>query len=328
MEQQPSPIFGPNIGKTALRTAIAVAALLLLQGIVDALPMLKNSSPILGDSLLTPILLCNVIIDTVIILVLLTFGLRLGRSIQTHGQKFAPLGKILTQLTVVLVLILAYKVYELPAACSFVGRSDLVNLGASVNGAQANSNDFMRLWGQMVSQVSAQAIQNATGDALIPYQQLAVAVFRRSPDLYAWIFVILIAIPVVSLIPLVHRNLDAIVELFFPGTTTLQSVSVPATGTSPISAPQTVIERPPDLGPGITLRELLEKIGKLKILVDSHAITAADFDNQKKKFLAQPRSLSQATEPVDFMKLKDLQVSGALTQEEFETQKQRSLDQL
>jgi hypothetical protein len=322
---QASSIVGPNLVKKLIRLTVSVIGLVILRKILGSLPMLKNASAI-GDTLLSPLVLCYAVVDTVILLVLLDFGMGLGRDIQAKDQRLADVGKIISRVTVMLVLVLAYSAYEVPAACFFVDRTDLINLGK--NATATNVGDFMRLWGQMVSQISAAAVQNATGDALIAYQRLAVAVFRQPPNIYAWTFLVLIAIPVVGLIPLVSRNLDNLTELLAHAATAFQR---PAHTPEPAVAshPPGTVERDASSGQGMSPGEAVEKLIKLKSLLDSGTISNDDFDHQKQKILGRitPDSTS-ATLPEDLKKLKALHDAGGLTDEEYELHKRLFLEQI
>ena len=148
--EQSSPL-GPNIAKRIIRFALTLVGLLILRGILGALPMLKSASAI-GDTLLSPLVVSYAAVDTAIILVVLAFGLNLGQDIQANAPRLSELGKIVTRSTIVIVLIIAYKAYELPIACAFVDQTDLVSLGKNSN-APGSYADVMRIWGQMVGQV-------------------------------------------------------------------------------------------------------------------------------------------------------------------------------
>jgi hypothetical protein len=336
MEQTPSS-FANRVAKLAIKTGVSIVALLMLRGIVGSLPMLKNSPAIsdsfLGDTLLSPLLIANVLIDTVILVVILTFGLRLGHFIRNQGERFAQIGSITTQATLVVVLILAYKMYELPAACFFVGRTDLMNLNTA-NTASGSYGDFIRAWGQIINQVNSTVIQNASGEALTSYQQLALAVFRRPPNYYAWTFLILIAIPVIGLVPLVHRNLDTLADLLSHGAAMLHGGSIQGGSTAvnadhPVQVPASGQSTQVNIGTAMTLKQILDKLTKLKALLDVGAISRSDFDTQKERVLAVPM-LPDASEvtPEDFMRLKTLFEMGALTETEYDGQKQRALQQI
>jgi hypothetical protein len=336
VEQGPS-LLAAKTAKLAIRAGVSVVALLVLRGVVGSLPVLRNSAAIsdsfLGDTLLSPLVIANAIIDTAILVVILTIGIRLGQIIRGHVERFAELGTIATQSTLVIVLILAYKMYELPAACFFVGRTELVNL--NTNNASGSYSDFIRVWGQLISQVNATVIQNASGEALTAYQQLALAVFRRPPNYYAWSFLILIAIPVIGLVPLVHRNLDSMTDLLSHSAATLQGNALRANEAGPTVANHAVsaAASPAAARPGDTaampLKLIVDKLVKLKMLVDAQAISAADFENQKQRVLAVPiRPDANSADPDDFIRLKAMFESGALTEVEYETQKQRALQQI
>lgn len=307
MEQVSSP-FG-STGKKFIRFALSVMGLLILRGLLGALPMLKSASAI-GDTLLSPLVLLNVAVDTVILLVILAFGLNLGQEIQTKAPKLSDMGRIISRATIVVVLIIGYKAYELPAACLFVDQTDLMALSKN-SGVQGSYGDLMRIWGQILGQVNAVAIQNASGNALANYQKIALAVFREPPNYYAWIFLILIAIPVVSLMPLVMRNMDLFTEL-------VSQAARKVEGTAHASRSD------PAAGD-----HMVEKLTKLKALLDSGAISQEDFESQKTRILglAIPDSKSP-TEAEDLRKLKALLDSGVVTREEYEACKKHLLERI
>src|SRR5579863_10055969 len=60
-----SSSLGSELGKKAIRFAVAILGLLVLKAVVGALPMLKSASPIDG-TLLSPVVLANAIVDTLI----------------------------------------------------------------------------------------------------------------------------------------------------------------------------------------------------------------------------------------------------------------------
>jgi Short C-terminal domain len=323
--EQSSPL-GPNIAKRFIRFALTLVGLLILRGILGALPMLKSASAI-GDSLLSPLVVSYAVVDTAILVVVLAFGLNLGQDIQANAPRLSELGKIVTRSTIVIVLIIAYKSYEMPTACVFVDQTDLVSLGKNSN-ATGNYGDFMRIWGQMVGQVSAAAMQNATGEALAAYQKLALAVFRQPPNIYAWIFLILIAIPGFSLIPLVSRNLELFTELVSQAAKTLEGTAhAPGSATAPrVSTDDGAVATDKHLSPAA----VVEKVTKLKSLLDAEAISADDFEEQKKRILGRPivPDSKSVTGAEDLRKLKSLLDASALTQQEYETCKKHFLEQI
>ena len=73
----------------------------------------------------------------------------------------------------------------------------------------------------------------------------------------------------------------------------------------------------------------MEKLIKLKSLLDSGTISNDDLQQQKTKVLGRIMWDSKSpTNPEDLRKLKALLDSGALTEEEFETPKRRFLEQI
>jgi len=317
--EQSSPL-GPNIAKRIIRFALTLVGLLILRGILGALPMLKSASAI-GDTLLSPLVVSYAAVDTAIILVVLAFGLNLGQDIQANAPRLSELGKIVTRSAIVIVLIIAYKAYELPIACAFVDQTDLVSLGKNSN-APGSYADVMRIWGQMVGQVSAAAMQNATGEALAAYQKLALAVFRQPPNIYSWIFLILIAVPGISLVPLVSRNLELLTELVSQAAKTLEGTAhAPGSATDPrVNADDGAVAIDKHLSPA----DVVEKVTKLKSLLDAEAISLDDFEEQKKRILGRPIVPKSVSGAEDLRKLKTLLDASALTQQEFETCKKHS----
>jgi hypothetical protein len=74
-------------------------------------------------------------------------------------------------------------------------------------------------------------------------------------------------------------------------------------------------------GPG----DVIEKLAKLKALLDAGVISREEFDGQKTAILGgSPAS----AEPEELRKLRSLFESGALTEEEYEAQKRRILAKL
>jgi hypothetical protein len=316
--------LGSELAKKAVRLALTVVGLLVLRAILAALPVLKNASAF-DDSLISPLVVGNAIVDTAIFLALLGFGIGLGRSVQAAHPRLPELGKILTLAVVAVVLLLAYQSYQMPAACLVETPADLLNLNkasTNVNSGNPEFGELLRAWNQMVQGFSAEALPTATGSNLLAYQRLAVAVFRQSPDLYGWTFLVLVAIPVVSIVLMITRNLDAFTELVFHAATVFQA---PGHAASPA---QTPVAR----GPGgevvdgtKTPGSVVNRLAKLKSLLDSGLISAEDFGVQKTAILQHSPAVTEAGE---LRQLKSMLDAGALTQEEYDTQKRRFLSQL
>jgi hypothetical protein len=178
----------------------------------------------------------------------------------------------------------------------------------------------------MVGQVSEAAMHNASGDALVWYQQLAVAVLRRPPNIYAWTFLVLIAIPAVGMVTLVSRHLDAFTELLSHAGVAIGRTAHPARPWPRPSAPAAV--EASAAGQSISQAEIIEKLAKLKALLDVGAISKDDFDKQKAKLLGRGVSLSKAVDPQAFRNLKSLLECGVLTEEEYNSHKERLLEQI
>jgi hypothetical protein len=322
--EQTLPTLRHTLKKQFIRFVLSVVGLLVVRGIVGALPMLRSASAI-GDSLLSPLVVTLAVIDTLIILLALGFGLNLSREIQTNATKIADLGRIVSRLTIIVVLVIAYKAYELPAACLFVDQSDLITLGKNNTAPAGSFGDFLKVWNQMAGQVTAAAMQNATGDALSNYQKIALAVFRQPPNLYAWGFLLLIAIPAVTVVPLVSRNMDTFTEMVSQATAALDGAANPAGAAVTSNASNATA--PEVSGNKATPGYATDKLTKLKTLLDAGAISGEEFAGQKAKLLARP-IVELAPDAEDLRKLKTLLDSGVLTQEEYNSCKQRFLEQV
>jgi hypothetical protein len=299
--------------------------LLVLRAVLGGLPVLKNAS-VISDSLLSPLVVGNAVLDTAILLAVLGFGLEVGRAIQGNHATFPELGKIVSLAVIIIVLLLAYQCYQLPTACLMETPDDLVNIGKTApTGNPQNFADFLRVWNQAVQGVTTQAVHAATGGSLLGYQHLAVALLRQPPDLYGWTFLILIVIPVVGIALTISRNLDGFTELVFHAAAVSRStLERPATSdTSADSADGSAhLSRSSN---EMRMADAVDKLIKLKELLDLGVISKEDFEAQKVAILQR----SFATiESDDLRRLKSLLDTGALTPDEYEVQKQRFLAQL
>ncbi|MBV9625413.1 MAG: SHOCT domain-containing protein [Acidobacteria bacterium] len=321
--EQTSLPFAQSVWKKLVRFVVTALGLLLLRAILGSLPILKNAAAF-GDSFMTPLVLAYMIVDTVILLLVLDFGITLARDLQTRYKNIPDLGKLISVITVLLVLIFAYRIYEVPTACLVVQRNDLLNLGQNQNTTTGNFSDFIRAWNQIVGQVNQMAMQNANGEALVRYQQLAVALLRRPPDIYGWTFLALIALPAIGTVALVSRHLNTFTDLLSHagivfGRATQARGTFARSGTPERSSVSTE---------SMSAGDVIGKLSKLKSLLDSGAISRDDFETQKLKLLGQTVPQSKPTQLEDFQRLKSLLDSGALTEEEYKAQKGRLLEQI
>jgi ribosomal protein L40E len=223
---QAQSVFGPEFGKKAVRLAITLVGLLVLRAVLGALPMLSNASAI-GSSLMSPLVIADAVVDTLLLVVLLRFGLSTGRSVAENSARFADVGKIISLTTVVVVLLIAYKQYETPTACLVVSKEDFSKIGSNPQ-TSVNPEDILQNFGQIVQQLSNAGAIKVTGSTLVAVQNAAVVLLRQPPDIYGWTFLILIAIPVVGIVVLVSRNLDAFTDVVFHA-----ALSSPSTARSP-----------------------------------------------------------------------------------------------
>jgi hypothetical protein len=320
---QGQSIFGRDFGKRVIRVALAVVGLLILRAILGALPMVKNASAI-GGTLLTPLVVADAVVDTVIFLLILSFGVGLGRTIQAGYTRLPDLGKMISLATVAVVLLLAYGSYQTVVACLLESPSDIVNtLTLSAGAAAGGVQNLMGQLGNAIQgldkSVMEQAIKTAPGWALAGYQAAAVLAMRQRPDIYGWTFLIFIAIPVIGIVVLVSRNLDTITDMVFHAAT---ATPKPAPQVHPAGT------RPSGLGPAgesAGAGDVIEKLAKLKALLDAGVISREEFDGQKTAILKGPPA---TPEPEELRKLRSLFEAGALTEEEYEAQKRRILAKL
>jgi hypothetical protein len=213
MTQTPH-VIAPDLGKKCIRFVVALAGLLILRTVLGSLPMLANAS-VIGNSLMSPLVIADAIVDTLIIIVILQFGLGLGRTIGASVARLPALGGIISLVAVLIALTIAYRQYETPVACLVVSPADLLKFEQT---GQADPQ-FLQALAQSISQV-LQGLTNtqvavATRDTLAAYQHVAVMVLRRPPDLYGWLFLALILLPIVGIVVLVSRNLDSFTNAIF-----------------------------------------------------------------------------------------------------------------
>lgn len=319
---QGKSILDREFGKRVIRVALAIVGLLILRAVLGALPMVKNASSI-GGSLLTPLVLAQAIVDTVIFVLILRFGVGLGSAIQANYTRLPDLGKIVSLAFVALVLVLAYNSYQTVTACLVESASDTLKGVSGPQGCPAGVDEatckmFVDIQNASRS-ITERGIPSLPGSLLAGYQEIAVLAFRQSPDIYGWTFLILIAIPVVYIVVLISRNLDALTEMVFHAATSSPKPVAADYGVAASSrGPHPAVG---GAGPG----DALEKLGKLKALLDAGVISWDDFEGQKLVIL---RGFQPGAEPEELRKLKMLLDAGALTQEEYDVQKQRFLARL
>ncbi len=306
---QQSCILDRELGKRIIRVVLSIVGLLILRAILAALPMMKNASSI-GGSLLTPLVLAQAIVDTVIFLLLLRFGFGLGNKIRAN-YKLPDMGGVVSMVFLALVLVFAYDSYETITACLVESPSSMLKGLAGTQGVPAGMDAATAQMLNSIQQTSqsiiADSIGKLPGTALAGYQQMAVLALRQSPDIYGWTFLVLIAIPVGFIVFYISRNMDAITELVFHAAS--------AGGAS--QGPGRVDTIPPG--------DPADKLKKLKALLDSGVISRQDFEGQKAVILG---SFPISGEPAELQKLKALLDAGALSEQEYNLQKERFLARL
>ena len=99
-----------NFARPAVRLGIGLVALLLVRFIVNRLPMLEGSMAIDGF-VLSYSSIGSALIDTLIILLILSFGTDIGRQLGVLYPRFRQLSQITTLVTTLVVLLIAYNSY-------------------------------------------------------------------------------------------------------------------------------------------------------------------------------------------------------------------------
>jgi uncharacterized membrane protein len=315
MEQSSSP--RSDLRKKAILFLANLIALLIIRAIIGGISTVKNSSPF-GDSLMSPLLLFYAVVDTVLLVVIVDFGITLAGELQSRYPEIPSLRSVLLLFTAVLGLAVAYRIYETPAACLLTQRTALANsLQKSAPGTEKHTADVS----------GAVLAQNVTGQSLELYRHLAVARFRQSPDIYGWIFLLLITCPIVGSALLVSQSprefADLLSQLAGRARTRPQFSAVVALSKAFMNA-QAVSTG----GRSLSREEMLQKIATLKLLRDSRSISDEEFQQQKGNILARDTSDPRPVAPGDFDKLKELLDSGALTEDENQRLKNRFLEQI
>lgn len=291
-----------DLGKTGIRFVVTIVGLLLLRGLAGALLMLKSAGAI-GGTLLTPLVLVNVVVDTLILIALVRFGLAVSRALRGSYPNMPDLSTAALMGFVLIVLVLAYNIYELPTACvTFSAQST-----SSPDAATAEA--IRQAWQQLGQGNFANQLGTGAGDLLAAYQKVAVVRLRQSPDVYGWFFLVLSLIPIAAIVVIASRNLDAISELLF-----LKATSATAGfERSNVNEPSVASAVPN----GTLSAEDMNQLARLKWLLDQGAITPSDFEARKRNLLHRPAS---ADEPAEIQRLKQLRDMGVFTQSEYEMQ--------
>jgi hypothetical protein len=199
-----------DLGRKSIRFVIALIGLLILRAIPGSLSVLTNATAFEG-SLVSPLVLVNVLVDTLIVLAILQFGLGVGRAIRTNSSRLRAVGTIISLATLSIAFAIGYRQYETPIACLVLSPADLPKAAQS---GQPEAQ-LAQVFGQVLHAVVNVDVNTATGDTLAAFQHAAVIVLRQPPDLYGWISLALISLPLVGIVVLVSRNLDSFSEALF-----------------------------------------------------------------------------------------------------------------
>lgn len=97
--------------RKVIGVVIAVIGLLIVRGIVGALPMLKNA-PSIGNSGVTPLMIAQAILSTLIFIALLRFGAGMSAVLRAGYLAFPESGAILNLAVIAAVVAWAYGSYS------------------------------------------------------------------------------------------------------------------------------------------------------------------------------------------------------------------------
>ena len=299
----PTASFGSSLGKTVTRFAVAILGLLLLKAILGALPMLQNAG-FIGSTLMTPMVLTNTVMNTLILICIFGLGSAIAADLRRSYPKSPHMAQAVMLIFLLAILVIAYDVYELPVAC-IITPATSVNIPAGTTPAQLAA-------------------------FLEPYM-------LQNHSLYGYTFLILAAIPVIGLVLIGWRNLESMSDLLFrkaaSAGTAQQPTPAPAPAAPQYAAPPYAPPQPAAAAASATMaaaagagavRDLssddMDRLIRLKTLLDQHAITQADYDAQKGAILHGSAAPQESPEE---QRLRQLLDAGALTPEEYAAQRKR-----
>ncbi len=210
MSQNEPESVGREVGRKLVRVAIAVVGLLLMRVVIDALPMLKNAEPIvLGP---TPQELATAFAqhtsDPRVLqeyLKLLTdlaqgksFDLRQYPNLQAIGQGL-PMPAYIFPIAIANAIV--DTLIFIVLVVSALGFKDLIR----VRSQRLPDGGTMLLLATLTVVI---ALANRSYAGVIP------PLLGSQADLYNWFFLVLVLAPVVGLIVVASRNLDALTDEF------------------------------------------------------------------------------------------------------------------
>lgn len=235
----PSSPVGTEIGKKIVALVITVVILLIVHQIAASLPMLRHAPPLGGTSLF-PLALTLAIIDTLIFVALVQFGIGVAALVYTATPTFPESGRLVLLAVLTLVALLAYHGYDgvlPPLLGSRTGESiadpafggQLIPIAKAYHAAEQS-------W-------KSSLVPNTATQRYVPFSihmhtmqldgQTYLITDPQNGRLYDLIFLILIAAPIVGIVVIVFRNMDAITNLVFRA----GQAAVAAPGTSGVPPP-------------------------------------------------------------------------------------------
>lgn len=185
--------IGNEVGRRLVKTAIAVVGLLLIRLLLDNLPMLKEAKPILvGDNPMTP-----------------------SADLARIAQEYFRTGQLPQELQGIAKQYAMPYIFPISIANAIVDTLIFIVLLWSAEGfnglIQARSKRLPE--GGRILQFLIFTIVVAL--AYHSYRSVVPPLLGSHADLYGWLFLVLGLMPLIGLIVVASRNLDAITEVVF-----------------------------------------------------------------------------------------------------------------
>ncbi len=100
-----------QVGRRIVSLVVSIVVLVFIRSVLASLPVLRNAQAI-GDSGITPVMIVQVVVDTLILAALLRFGFQLSATVRAGSQSFPESGTIWNLFIITLVAACAQGVYS------------------------------------------------------------------------------------------------------------------------------------------------------------------------------------------------------------------------
>jgi hypothetical protein len=297
MSQNNSDTLGREVGKRLVRVAIAVVGLLLIRLVLVNMPMLKDAKPIVVGSGISQSQVGD-------LSQVWEQWARANPGSASDAQALRDqIAKAYSGIGLIFPISIATAIID-----SLIFAVLIVS-AAGFNGLIRGRSRRLPEGGFIIQLL---IIVIVVALAYNSYMGVIPPLMGSQSNLYAWIFLVLGLLPLIGLIVVASRNLDAITEVVFSSTSRAVAPSSPTRGTASSTFTQDDIAR----------------LKKLKELMDQGVISKEDFEVQKNRILNPMAGTAVPEEPDELRQLKELRDGGALTEEEYQTQKRRILQTL